>query len=308
MKRICFKMYFVMLVTGFFLGGAAYAAEKAHVVLEGPDMVQAGQSVTYTVSTIGGSDTGYTWWLEYASNDCAAVQDGVLTTSGPGVAGIRVSGNDTGAVAELHVEVIPVTNSSAPGVSISGPDKVVAGSTIQLNATTGGMAGAGYFWFITYASAATGKIAKINAATGELEGIGEGFVIISAVDMGTGLSGEKTVQVVNKEEQAAVVSIAAGLGEGLTIDLMLSVNGDVPAGAHLYIAVEYDGVFHFLPGMGTAPQPFRTGPSETYFEKVVSWPVTSMPYKEYTFYAGLLNGSLALVSNLDTAAVSAGYK
>lgn len=308
MKYFGLKTVVVLLVLGLLGGGAAYAAEKTHVILEGPDVVEAGQTATYTVSTVGGTDSGYTWWLGYTSNDCATIEEGLLTTYNSGIAGIRVSGNDTGATAELHVEVVPSTNGDHHGVSISGPDKVLIGSKAVFTATTGGVPGPGYNWFITYSSSSSVQVAKINADTGELKGVSEGMVIISAADTGSGLSGDKTVRIVNTEEESAVVSIAAGLGEGFTVDLMLSIKGDIPEDAALYLAVRYDGVLHYIPGLGASPVPFRSEPAETYHEKVLSVPVSSIPYREYTFYAALLNSSLELVSNLDTAVVSAGYK
>jgi len=64
-----------------------------------------------------------------------------------------------------------------------------------------------------------------------------------------------------------------------------------------------------LPSFGTSPEPFRANPSETSFEKVLSVPIASIPYKQYTFYAALLDSSFQFVSNLDTAGpISAGYK
>jgi len=76
-----------------------------------------------------------------------------------------------------------------------------------------------------------------------------------------------------------------------------------------YIAVLFDGVLHYLPSLGTSPAPFRTNPSETFFEKVLSVPITGIPYKQYTFYAALLDSSFQFVSNLDTAGpISAGVK
>jgi len=304
LKKICLRMIVLFLGLSLAFATAANAEEKPYLVLEGPDKVTVGQTITYTVSTVGGIDSGYAWWLGYTSNDCATIENGVFTAVRPGIAGIRVSGNDTGALAELHVEVVSDANG---GVTISGPDKVAIGAKVVFSATTGGVSSPSYNWFILYSSGL--QIAKVNAETGELEGINEGSVIICAVDMSSGLSAEKTIQIVRSEKQTAMVSISAGLGEGFTLNLILSIRGDIPAGASLYVAVLFDGVLHYLPGLGTAPAPFRTNPSETFFEKVLSVPITGIPYKQYTFYAALLDSSFQFVSNLDTAGpISAGAK
>ena len=281
----------------------AYAEEQPYLVLEGPDVVTAGSDVTYTISTVGGTDGGYTWWLGYVSNNAATIEDGVLTALNPGIAGIRVAGNDTGALAELHVEIVPNGNG---GVRISGPDKVSIGQKVVFSATSGGVSSGTYYWFIIYSNP-TG-VAAINGETGELEGLSEGTAIICAVDAGSGLAGEKEVLIVPSEKQAALVSITAGVGEGFTLDLMLSIKGDIPEDASLYLAVMFDDVIYYLPNLSTSPEPFLLHPEETYFEKVLSVPVSSIPYNEYTFYAALLNSSFEFVSNLDTAFVTAGVK
>ena len=304
MKEYCLRIIGLFLCLGLAFAATAYAEEKPYLVLEGPDRVQVGQMVTYSVKTVGGTDSGYEWWLGYSSNGCATLENGVFTAIRPGIAGIRVSGNDTGALAQLHVEVVSNENG---GVSITGPDKLAIGSKAVFSATTGGVSSSSYNWFIVYSSAL--QVATVNADTGELEGVNEGLVILCAVDMSSGLSGEKTVQIVRSEKQTAMVSISAGLGEGFTLNVMLSIKGDIPDGASLYIAVLYDGVLHYLPGLGTSPTPFRTHPTETFFEKVLSVPITDIPYKQYTFYAALLDSSSQFVSNLDTAGpISAGYK
>ncbi|MCF8130476.1 MAG: hypothetical protein K9N10_18350 [Deltaproteobacteria bacterium] len=272
------------------------------LILEGPDVVQVGTSTTYSVSTQGGTDSSYEWWLGYTSNDAATMENGVLTANNPGVVGIRVYGKDTGARAELHVNVVSDTNGS---VVITGPDKVVIGTTETFSAgTTGSTTEGNYFWFISYSSGS--GIATLNTDTGELTGIGEGTVIIQVVDSSTGLSGSMTVDIVTTEKQSAKVNITAGLGEGFTLQLVLSIRGDIPEGASLYIAAKWDGVNHYLPSLATTPTPFRTNPRETDLETVLSVPISNIPYKEYTFYAALLNSQLELVSNLSGSVVTAG--
>jgi len=130
------------------------------------------------------------------------------------------------------------------------------------------------------------------------------------VDAHTGPSGAKQVLVlvVQFEKQSAWVSISARVGEGFTFDLMLSIQGAIPEDASLYLAVGFDNVLHFLPNLGTESEPFRSLPKETYSEKVLSVPISSIPYKEYTFYAALLNSSMEFVSNLDKAFASADFK
>jgi hypothetical protein len=296
------KKCFLIFLATLFCVSAVCAAEQPLLILEGPDVVQAGTSTTYSVSTQGGTDSSYTWWLGYTSNNAATMENGVLTANNPGIVGIRVYGNDTGARAELHVNVVSDKNGS---VVITGPDKVVIGTTETFSASTTGTSGGNYTWFISYSSS-TSQIAALNTDTGEFTGISEGTVIIGVVDSATGLSGSKTVDIVTTEKQTAKVKITAGLGEGFTLQLVLTIRGDIPEGASLYIAAKWDGVIHYLPSLATTKTPFRTSPQETDLETVLSVPISNIPYKEYTFYAALLNSQSELVSNLSSAVVSAG--
>ena len=101
--------------------------------------------------------------------------------------------------------------------------------------------------------------------------------------------------------------ISAGLGEYFTLVVMLTIEGkNIPADAILYIAVKYDGVIHYLPTLSTTPTPFRANPTETYYEKVYSVPITSIPLKTYTFYAAIMDSQFQFVSNLAETSVKAG--
>jgi hypothetical protein len=299
MKESCnVKKCLLTILASLFWVSAVCAAEQPLLILEGPDVVQVGSATTYSVSTQGGTDSGYEWWLGYTSNDAATMENGVLTANNPGVVGIRVYGKDTGARAELHVNVVSDTNGS---VVITGPDKVVIGTTETFSASTTGSTTVGnYAWFISYSSAS--GIATLNTDTGEFTGIGEGTVIINVVDLGTGLSGSMTVDIVTTEKQTAKVNITAGLGEGFTLQATLSIRGDIPEGASLYIAFKYDGAYHFLPTGTTAMTPFRTNPQETDLETVYSVRISDVPNGEYTFYAALLNSQSQFVSNLANSA------
>ncbi len=303
MKRMDgLKKAFFILLALILWSTAVSAAEKPILILQGPDIVQVGASVTYSVSTQGGTDSSYTWWLGYTSNNAATIENGVFTALNPGIAGIRVCGNDTGAYAELHVQVVTDLNGA---VTITGPDKVAVGKTAAFSASTGSASDGRYSWFIVYSSS---QMVATLTDTGVLTGISEGTVIMCVVDLDTGLSGEKTVLIVTSEEQPALVSISAGVGEGFTVQLVLSIRGDISADASLYIAVKFDDVILFLPSGSPSPSPFRNNPQQTIYETVLSVPVGSIPFKEYTFYAALLNSKLDLVSNLDTAVISAGYE
>jgi len=303
MKEQLWKTLFLFFAAMAFFC-TANAKEAPYVVLEGPDVVQVGRSVTYSVSTVGGTDSSYSWWLGYVSNNAATLDNNVLTTINPGIVGIRVVGNNTGAAAQLHVQVVP---NDYGGVSITGPDKVAVGGKIVLCATTGGVPGPyGYNWYEIRSSGF--MVTKVNGETGEIEGVNEGTATICVVDQATGLSGEKDIEVVSAEKKPPVVSISAGLGENFMLELRLSIQGDVPADAILYIAVQFDGVLYYLPTLASSPAPFRTNPTATYYEKVLSVPITSIPYKEYTFYAAILDGSFKFLSNLDTSVISAGTR
>ncbi|MCP4577537.1 MAG: hypothetical protein GY846_14775 [Deltaproteobacteria bacterium] len=300
------KKCFLIFLATLFCASAVCAAEKPLLILEGPDVVQVGTSTTYSVSTQGGTDSSYTWEWGYRTNEAATIdENGVLSANNPGVVGIRVYGNDTGARAELHVNVVSDKNGS---VVITGPDKVVIGTTETFSAsTTGSTTEGSYAWFISYSSG-TSQIATLNVDTGEFAGISEGTVIIGVVDRTTGLSGSKTVDIVTTAKQTAKVSITAGLGEGFTLQATLSIRGDIPEDASLYIAIKYDGAFHFLPSGTTTMTSFRTNPQETDLETVYSVPISGIPFKEYTFYTALLNSRHELVSNLSSSVVSAGSK
>jgi hypothetical protein len=213
-------------------------------------------------------------------------------------------GNDTGATAEMHVQVFP---NALGGVSITGPDKVAIGEKVVFSATTGGVPGGYYNWIITNPYPYS-QIATINADTGELVGVGEGSVVLSAVDMGTGLTEKKTVHIVSSGKQTAKVGIYAGLGEGMKLAVMLSIQGAVPAGSSLYVAVMVNNILYYLPSFTTTPTPFRTNPTETYLENILSVPITGIPYNTYSFYAVLLDSSLKPSSNLGVSIVTAGYR
>jgi hypothetical protein len=303
MKIKYYKFIFIILAIILFFS-TARAENPPYLVLTGPDVVQVGQIVTYTVSTRAGTDSSYTWWMGYTSNNAATIENGVLKAINPGLAGIRVVGNDTGAMAEMHVQVLP---NALGGVSITGPDKVAIGEKEVFSATTGGVAGGYYNWMITLPYPYW-QIATINADTGELVGVGVGSVTLSAVDMSTGLTGKKTVLIVSSEKKPAKVNISAGLGEGMTLAVLLSIQGAVPAGSSLYVAVMANNVIYYLPSFTTTLTPFRTNPTETYLEKILSVPIADIPYNTYTFYAVLLDSSLKLASNLDVAVVTAGKK
>jgi len=280
-KNYSVKKRLLLILASLFCASAVCAAEQPLVILEGPDVVQVGTSTTYSVSTQGGTDSSYTWEWCYRTNDAATIdENGVLTASNPGVVGIRVYGNDTGARAELHVNVVSDKNGS---VVITGPDKVVIGTTKTFSAsTTGSTTEGNYAWYIYYQSSSTSQIATLDTDTGELTGVNEGTVIIGVVDLATGLSGSMTVDIFTTEKQTAKVNITVGLGEGLTLQATLSIRGDIPENASLYIAVKYDGVIHYLPSLATTPTPFRTSPQETDLETVLSVPIDNIPYKEYT--------------------------
>jgi len=297
-KNYNVKKCLLLILASLFWVSAVCAAEQPLLILEGPDVVQVGSATTYSVSTQGGTDSGYEWWLGYTSNDAATMENGVLTANNPGVVGIRVYGKDTGARAELHVNVVSDTNGS---VVITGPDKVVIGTTKTFSASTTGSTTVGnYFWFISYSSSS--QIATLNTDTGEFTGIAEGTVGITVVDQATGLSGSMTVDVVSTEKQTAKVNITAGLGEGFTLQATLSIRGEIPEGASLYVAIKYDGAFHFLPTGTTTMTPFRTNPQETDLETVYSVRISDIPNGEYTFYSALLNSQSEFVSNLANSA------
>ena len=197
-KNFSLKKCFLMILVNLFWVSAVCAADQPTLILEGPDVVQVGTSTAYTVSTQGGTDSSYTWWWGYRTNESATIDaNGVLTANNPGVVGICVYGNDTGARAELHVNVVSDTNAS---VVITGPDKVVVGTTETFSAsTTGSTTEGNYYWYIYYSSAS--GIATLNSDTGELTGIEEGTVKIGVVDSATGLSGSITVDIVTTQNR-----------------------------------------------------------------------------------------------------------
>jgi len=206
------KKCFLMFLSTLFFVSAVSAQEKPFLILDGPDVVQVGKSLTYSVSTRGGTDTRYTWRLGYTSKNAATIKDGILTALNPGIVGIHVNGNDTGATAELHVQVVTNKNRS---VTITGPDKVAIGNTAAFSASRGAVSDGNYARFIFYSNDAQ-KIAAINTDTGELEGLREGPVIIGAMDLLTGLSGEKTVLVVASEKTGSTGSNVESFSSRMT--------------------------------------------------------------------------------------------
>ncbi len=302
MKRRGLKTIFLILISILF-GSAAYAEDAQdtpYLVVDGPDMVEVGQSATYAVSTVGGVDSAYEWWWGWRTNDCATIENGVLTALNPGVIGIRVRGEQTGAYAELTVDIVP---NGQGGVAISGPDKVAVGAKVQFTAATGGVPAESYSWLITSQYPYWG-IARMYE-NGELEGLDTGSVTIRAVDV-SGLFAEKTVEIVGAEPEDPVVSITAGMCENFELCVMLSISGNIPADAALYLAVQVDGVLYFLPNLSTSVTPFRTHPVETFHEKVLAVPFFSIPYKTYTFYAVLANSSFQIIGEISSSAITGG--
>ena len=288
------------------------AQAEPYLELIGPDVVQVGDTVTYTVTTLGGTDSSYYWLNNFTTNDSATIsQEGVLTTKNPGLFDFDVIGNDTGARANLLVKVVPNEDG---GVVIVGPDEVAVGGKIILTATTGGVPNM-YYWNYGGSSHSIGcdycvaKLALVaddeNAV--EIEGVKEGWVEIIARDIPSGLNASKRVYVVSKVGKPQV-SISAGLGMNFSLALTLNIEGNIPEDAILYIAVKWDGVIHYLPTLSTTPTPFRTNPTETFYENVLSVPLVNVPLNTYTFYAAIMDSQFRFVSNLATAEIEAGTK
>lgn len=298
----------VFLVFSAIMMLSVVSAQAApYLELTGPDVVQLGHVATYSVKTLEGTDSSYTWGYTYVTNDAATIsQEGVLTTTNPGLFKVKVYGNDTFAQAELLVQVVP---NEKGGVVIAGPDEVAVGGKIILTATTGGTPGS-YSWsFNCSASGQCYKVIKWAPVAGdenavEIEGIGEGWVDIQCADR-SGLFDRRRVNVVSHGGKP-VVSICAGLGEYFALALTLNIEGNIPADAILYIAVQWDGVIHYLPTLSTTPTPFRTNPTETFGENVLSVPLVSVPYNTYTFYAAIMDSQFQFVSNLASSTVQAG--
>ena len=138
MKQVVFVFLAIMMLS------VVPAQADPYLELIGPDSVQLGHTATYTVTTVGGTDSSYTWRQSYSTNDSGTIsQEGVLTTMNVGVFGLQVIGNDTGASASLHIEIVP---NEYGGVAIAGPDEVAVGGKITLTATTGGVSSYWYSW------------------------------------------------------------------------------------------------------------------------------------------------------------------
>ena len=303
-KRVSLIFSVVMMLSVVSVHAAPY------LDLVGPNVVQVGQVITYSVTTVGGTDSSYTWSWNYRTNNSATIsEDGVLTTANPGIFGLQVYGNDTGAQSQLRVEIVP---NEYGGVAIAGPSEVAVGKKITLTATTGGVPGSYYSWLpgesssgLWYAQAGLAPLDEDDNAV-EIEGRAEGWVEITAVDA-SGLSETKRINIVENVEKPNV-SISAGMGANFTLALTLNIQGNIPADAILYIAVQWDGVIHYLPSLSTTPTPFRTSPTETYYENVLSVPLVNVPYNTYTFYAAIMDSQFQFVSNLAKSSVTAGTK
>lgn len=296
MRHYPVKKCFLMILASLFWVPAVCAEEAPILILDGPDVVEVGSSTAYTVTTQGGIDSDYYWWLGFTSNDAATMDDnGVLTANNPGMVGICVLGKDTGALAELHVDVVSAENSS---VVITGPDKVVMGTKETFSAGTTGTSGGNYFWSIFYRSAS--GIATLDKDTGELTAIGEGRVGINATNLSSGALGSKYVDIVTTQKQTAHVDIKAEIGGGfpLTLQVKVSIRGDIPEDASLYVAGRWDGVLHYLPSFGTTMTPFDENP-ETGVETVYSVEVDDIPQqKACIFFAALLDSERNFISNI----------
>ncbi len=75
------------------------AQAEPYLELIGPDVVQLGQTATYTVTTLEGTDSDYTWGYNYVTNDAATIsEEGVLTTKNPGLFSLYVDGNSSHSI------------------------------------------------------------------------------------------------------------------------------------------------------------------------------------------------------------------
>lgn len=91
MRHYPVKKCFLMILASLFWVPAVCAEEAPVLILDGPDVVEVGSSTAYTVTTQGGIDSDYYWWLGFTSNDAATMDDnGVLTANNPGMVGICV--------------------------------------------------------------------------------------------------------------------------------------------------------------------------------------------------------------------------
>jgi uncharacterized protein YjdB len=165
------------------------------VGVQGDVAIEVGKTATFTATTDDGTDTEYEWSTSDA-NVATVGADGVVTGVAAGTAIITATGKETGASGTwgVHVYAAAVEPEKVARVFVSGPALVEVGQAITLEAETVDGEDTGYTWETSEAGIATVD------EKGEVTGVAEGSVTITAAGKETGEKGSWNIYVFETDE------------------------------------------------------------------------------------------------------------
>jgi hypothetical protein len=211
-----------------------YQAPKASFPVDGVQLSAA------AVEPEDADDPVVTWSINDDASGFASVDsDGLVKFTGAGTATVTAT-TTNGVTAEFKFNI---TEAATPveSVTVSGPDTVLVGNTITLEAAitpTGTIPGA--TWSLTANGGGDGStIATIAEDTGVLTGVGAGTVLVYATSVGENGSGQKVVS------EAHTVTVKVVTTKTLIFDNVTSWSADGAAtefanlGVTVGAAVEY---------------------------------------------------------------------
>ncbi len=165
------------------------------VSVQGDVAIEVGKTATFTATTNDGTDAEYEWSTSDA-NVATVGADGVVTGVAEGTAIITATGKQTGAAGTwgVHVFAAAVEPGKPARVFVSGPALVEVGQAITLEAETVDGEDTAYTWESSEAGIATVD------EKGEVTGVAEGSVTITATGKETGEKGTWNVYVFETDE------------------------------------------------------------------------------------------------------------
>lgn len=192
-------------------------------------------------------------------------------------------------------------------ILISGPSSVAVGETVQLEASTSTGIDEDYYWFRSATTEGDWpfKVSEKGIVTGLK--IGTGFIVV--MGKSTGLTKTFEFSITSGKDVTLSVDkqIITTKDHEFHIEIDCQVKNTPPKGSRLYVAVKTNDNFYFFPSLKQEMEVYKENPKATTYQ-VIQFPIQSVPYNNYTFYAAMLNKGGKLNSNLDSVTFSGGYK
>lgn len=202
--------------------GCGDESETVTVQIAGQHSVAVGHTLALSATTVGGTDSAYTWT---SSDTTVATVDatGVVTGVAKGETTITATGSDTGAVGSHALVVVPVSATQAV-VTIVGQHAVEVGKTLSLTATTKNGTDTSYAW-----SSADTTVATVSSS-GVVTGVATGSTTISAKGATTSVTGDFLVVVVPAGSAMVVITGDVAVVVGQTVQLTATTTGGADTG------------------------------------------------------------------------------